>query len=126
MITSSVNLIVAQRLLRKICKKCKVKTTPNDLQASVIENNGLHINGYQFYHGEGCEACNNTGYKGRVAVYEVMPLWGEIQELILNGKSTMEIRKTAEKLGLSSLQAQGFNKVAGGITSLDEWMRVLS
>ncbi|MFC1815567.1 GspE/PulE family protein [Thermodesulfobacteriota bacterium] len=126
LITSSINLIVAQRLLRKICEKCKVKATPNDLQASVIKNHGLHIDGYQFYQGEGCEECNNTGYKGRVAVYEVMPLWDEIQELILKGKSTMEIRKKAEELGLSSLQAQGFNKVAAGITSLDEWMRVLS
>jgi type IV pilus assembly protein PilB len=126
MITSSINLIVAQRLLRKICDKCKVKATPTDLQANVIEKYELQINGHQFFQGEGCQACSNTGYKGRVAVYEVMPMREEIQELILKGKSTIEIRKKAEKLGLTSLQAQGFNQVAAGITSLNEWMRVLA
>jgi type IV pilus assembly protein PilB len=126
MITSSINLIVAQRLLRKICHKCKVKAEATELQAKVIENYGLQVNGYQFFQGEGCPACSHTGYKGRIAVYEVMPMYEEIQDLILKGKSTLEIRRQAEKSGLTSLQTQGFNQVANGITSLNEWMRVLA
>lgn len=125
-ITSSINLIVAQRLLRKVCKHCKTQATATDLQASVLEANGLVMNSYQFFQGEGCEACSDTGYEGRIAIYEVMPLWDEVQELIIKGKSTVEIKAKAEELGLTSLQAQGFNKVATGVTTLSEWMRVLA
>ena len=64
--------------------------------------------------------------KGRIAIYEVMPLWDEIKELIIKGKSAFEIRTKAEERGFTSLQAQGFNKVTAGITSLNEWMRVLA
>ena len=126
MITSSINLIVAQRLLRKICDKCKTTATPTDLQTNVLTNCGININGHHFVRGEGCEECNDVGYKGRFAIYEVMPMWDAVQELILNGKSTSEIRTKVETLGLTSLQAQGFKTAAAGITSLDEWMRVLA
>jgi len=125
-ITSSINVIVAQRLLRKICKHCKTPVAPTELQESALEANGLALNGYQFYTGEGCDACNDTGYRGRTAIYEVMPLWDEVRELIIKGKSTAEIKAKAEELGLISLQKQGFNKVATGVTTLSEWMRVLA
>ena len=126
MITSSINLIVAQRLIRKICEKCKIEATPTDLQTNVLKNYGFNIKDHHVAQGEGCEACNNTGYKGRIAIYEVMPLWDEIKELILKGKSAFEIRTKTEEKGLTSLQMQGFNKVITGVTSLNEWMRVLA
>jgi type IV pilus assembly protein PilB len=126
MIASSINLIVAQRLIRKICKKCKIEAIPTDLQANVFRNYGFNINGHHVAQGEGCEECSNTGYKGRIAIYEVMPMWDEIKELIIKGKSTFEIRERSEEQGFVSLQAQGFNKVTSGITSLNEWMRVLA
>lgn len=126
MITSSINLIVAQRLIRKICEKCKIEAVPTDLQTNVFRNYGFNISGHHVAQGEGCEECNNTGYKGRIAIYEVMPLWDEIKELIMKGKSTLEIRAKAEEKGLTSLQMQGFNKVITGVTSLNEWMRVLA
>ncbi|MBN2439416.1 MAG: Flp pilus assembly complex ATPase component TadA [Deltaproteobacteria bacterium] len=126
MITSSVNLIVAQRLIRKICEKCKIEVTPTDLQTNVLRNYGFNIKDHHFAQGEGCEECNNTGYKGRIAIYEVMPLWDEIKELILKGNSAFEIRTRAEEKGLTSLQMQGFNKVITGVTSLNEWIRVLA
>jgi type IV pilus assembly protein PilB len=125
-ITSSINLIVAQRLIRKICEKCKIEAIPTDLQANVLRNYGFNINDHHVAQGEGCEECSNTGYKGRIAIYEVMPLWDEIKELIIKGKSAFEIRTKAEEQGLTSLQMQGFNKVIKGITSLSEWMRVLA
>ena len=126
MMTSSINLIVAQRLIRKICEKCKIEATPTDLQTNVLRNYGFNINDHHVAQGEGCEECSNTGYKGRIAIYEVMPLWDEIKELILKGKSAFEIRTKAEEKGLTSLQMQGFNKVITGVTSLNEWMRVLA
>ena len=126
MITSSINLIVAQRLIRKICEKCRIEDIPTDLQANVFRNYGFNINDHHVARGEGCEECSNTGYKGRIAIYEVMPLWDEIKELIIKGKSAFEIRTKAEEHGLTSLQVQGFNKVITGITSLNEWMRVLA
>jgi type IV pilus assembly protein PilB len=126
MITSSINLIVAQRLIRTVCEKCKIEDVPTDLQTNVLRSYGFNINGHHVARGEGCEECSNTGYKGRTAIYEVMPLWDDIKELIVTGKSVLEIRAKAEEKGLTSLQMQGFNKVIGGVTSLNEWMRVLA
>lgn len=126
LITCSINLIVAQRLIRKICDRCKAEASPNDLQLKVLESYGLDTSSHQLFRGEGCEECNNTGYKGRIAIYEVMPMWEEIQELILKRESSLAIKKKAEDLGLVSLQEQGFNKVIEGTTAIDEWMRVVT
>ncbi len=79
-----------------------------------------------YFRGEGCDECGNTGYKGRSAIYEVLPLWEEVQETILRGASAGVIRARAEERGFRSLQTQGFNKVTAGVTSLNEWMRVLA
>ena len=126
LLTSSLNLVVAQRLMRKTCPSCKVKASPNDLQLKLIKGYGFDISGHQLFRGEGCEECNYAGYKGRVAIFEVMPLGDEIQELILKAKSSGAIRNKAEELGLVPVQKQGFNKVIEGITSLDEWMRAVA
>jgi type IV pilus assembly protein PilB len=126
LIVSSVNLVLAQRLMRKLCTRCKAETSPNDLQLNLLESHGLDISGHQLFTGEGCEECNNTGYRGRIAIYEVMPMSDKIQELILKGKSAQAIKDKTEELGFASLQDQGFRKVTKGITTLDEWMRVVS
>jgi type IV pilus assembly protein PilB len=126
LIASSINIIVAQRLMRKICPNCKMETSPNDLQLDLLKDHGFDISSHELFRGEGCEECNNTGYKGRIAIYEVMPLWEEIQELIFKGKSSSKIRDKAKTLGLVTLQEQAFNKVTEGITSIDEWMRVVA
>ncbi len=126
LITSSLNLVVAQRLMRKVCPNCKVEASPNDFQLKLLKGYGFDISGQQLFRGEGCEQCNYTGYKGRVAIYEVMPLWDEIQELILKGDSSFAIKEKAEDLGLVTLQEQGFNKVIEGMTALDEWMRAVA
>jgi len=125
LITSAINLIVAQRLMRVICERCKVEASPNDLQLKLLESWGLDISGHQLFRGEGCEECNNTGYKGRIAIYEVMELWDEIQELISKGESSLAIKEKAKDLGLVPLQEHGFKKAMEGITDLDEWMRVV-
>ena len=86
----------------------------------------LDVSGHQLFIGEGCEECNNTGYNGRIAIYEVMPMLDKIQELILKGESARAIKDKTEEFGLVSLQDQGFSKVIKGITTLDEWMRVVA
>jgi type IV pilus assembly protein PilB len=126
LITSSLNLIIAQRLMRKLCDHCKAETSPTDLQKKVLEKHGFALSSEQFYKAEGCEECNNTGYQGRVAIYEVMPMWKELQELILKGSSSIEIVGKAKELGLVTLQEQGFRMAAEGITDLDEWMRTVT
>jgi type IV pilus assembly protein PilB len=126
MITSSINLVVAQRLMRKICDRCKIETVPTDLQKNVMRNYGFNINDYHLFKGEGCEECSNTGYKERIAIYEIMPLWDEIKEMIIKGKPAFEIRKKAEEKGFRSLQMQGFDKVITGVTSVNEWIKVLA
>jgi type IV pilus assembly protein PilB len=125
-ITSAVNLIVAQRLIRKICKKCKIEVNPTEAQANILMSNSLSINGHPYFSGEGCDECGNTGYKGRIAIYELMPLCEEVQEAILRGHSAGAIRANAEQHGFISLQTQGYNNVTAGITSLNEWIRVLA
>ena len=126
LITSSINVIVAQRLMREICPSCKVEASPNDLQLKLLKGYGFDISGHQLFRGEGCEECNNTGYKGRFAIYEVMPMSEEIQELILKGKSSSAIREKAKTLGLVTLQDEGFKKAIEGTTDLAEWMRVVT
>lgn len=126
LISSSASLIIAQRLMRSLCDKCKEETSPTDLQLNLLKNYKLNINGHKIYKGKGCEHCNNTGYKGRIAIYEIMTMGHEIQELILRGASAFQIKEEAEKSGLVTLQEQGFNKAIEGVTSLDEWVRVTS
>jgi type IV pilus assembly protein PilB len=126
LITSSVNLVLAQRLMRKLCLRCKAETSPTDLQLNLLESHDLDVSGHQLFMGEGCEECNNTGYNGRIAIYEAMPMLDKIQELILKGKSARAIKDKTEELGLVSLQDQGLSKVIKGITTLDEWMRVVA
>jgi type IV pilus assembly protein PilB len=112
--------------MRRICDKCKVEASPNDLHLKLLKNHGLDLGNKKVFIGNGCEHCNNTGYKGRFAIHEVMPMWEEIQETMMERKSSFEMRQKAVALGLVTLQEQGFLKVAEGITSLDEWMRVVA
>lgn len=124
LVSSSVILILAQRLARKICSQCKeeVKLSPHALIKVGFSEE--EANSIRCYRGKGCSACNNTGYKGRIALYEVMPISDEIRELILEGASANEIKKTAIRLGMKTLRMSGLTKVKEGITSIEEVLRV--
>jgi len=124
LVSSSVILIVAQRLIRKICEYCKEVQRVSEETLLKIGFPPNEVTTGKIYAGSGCNECNQTGYKGRIAVYEVMPLKEELKELILQGASAVEIKKEAISGGMMSLRQSGIRKVMAGVTSLDELLRI--
>jgi type IV pilus assembly protein PilB len=123
LVASSVNLICAQRLVRRICSNCK-KDHPHPPQALV--DAGFTPDEAQKVipkKGTGCETCNNTGYKGRVGLYEVMEIGEELRELILVGASGLELRRKAVDEGMITLRRSGLHKVMEGVTTIEEVAR---
>jgi len=123
LVASAVNLMLAQRLARRVCNDCKQeikvpKETLLDLGVSEEE-----VGSIASYKGAGCSTCNQTGYKGRIALYEVMPLYDEIKELVLVGASTAELKREAMRLGAITLRQAGINKLKQGITTVEEVVR---
>ncbi|MBC8414577.1 type IV-A pilus assembly ATPase PilB, partial [bacterium] len=124
LVSASVVMIVAQRLCRKICEQCKeIETVP---EAALLEMGYTEgeTGTMQSYKGKGCPACGDTGYKGRLALYEVMPMKEELKEMVLQGASAAELKKTAIRLGMSTLRRSGLNKIKEGLTSIEEILRV--
>ncbi len=124
LVASATNLIVAQRLARKICTECKTRV---EVSAQALVDMGVDpdlATSMTCYHGEGCPTCSNTGYKGRVALYEVMPISDAIKELILNGASSMEIKEQAIRDGVKTLRMAGITMLGNGVTTVDEVVRV--
>ena len=124
LVTAAVNLILAQRLARRICADCKEDAPHNpqaliDLGVAEEEANSIKMS-----HGRGCRTCNETGYKGRVALYEVMLMTDELRELILQGASTAELKAEAIRLGMQSLRMAGIKKITEGMTTPAEVARV--
>lgn len=124
LVSSSLNLIVAQRLARRICGKCVEETIPNKESLIKIGVTEEEIKSASFKKGKGCDACSDTGYKGRVALYEVMTMGEELRECVLNGASTAELAEEAEKLGMVSLRKSGIKRLLMGETTLEEVLRV--
>ena len=125
LLTSSINLIVAQRLVRKICDKCKepVETVPEVLLNLGVDSADVSA-GFPTCHGKGCNHCGGTGYRGRLAVYEVMVMHEALKELILKGASAMELKREAVKHGMGTLRMSALQKVKDGLTTIDETIRV--
>jgi type IV pilus assembly protein PilB len=123
LVASAVNLILAQRLARKVCKDC---AQPIDIPAQVLIDVGVPTEEVQDYRpkkGKGCPTCNGSGYKGRIALYEVMPLWEPIKEIILNGGSAAEIKREAMRLGMKTLRMSALTKLKEGVTTVEEVLR---
>jgi len=125
LVASSVNCIVAQRLARRVCSECKEpdpEVTPEALvEAGMPEE---EARGVAPVSGRGCRTCSDTGYKGRVAVYEVMELSEPLKEFVLNGASAAELKREAIRLGMTTLRRSVLNKVREGMTTLAEVFRV--
>ena len=125
LVASSVNCIVAQRLARRICEDCKEKDVETVKQALIdagcSEEEAAKA---VIYKGRGCRSCSDTGYKGRVALYEVMELTEPLKEFVLNGASAMELKREAIRGGMTTLRRSALNKLLEGITTLSEVLRV--
>jgi type IV pilus assembly protein PilB len=123
LVTTSVHLVAAQRLVRRICENCKKET---EVPPPALVNLGFgeeEAERLVLYKGAGCERCSHTGYKGRVALYEVMVVGEDIRDLVLSGGSAFEIRQRALESGMISLRMSGLEKIRMGITTLEEVLR---
>jgi type IV pilus assembly protein PilB len=124
LIASSTNLVLAQRLARKICSECKeVLKMPHqaliDIGFSPEEAKSMVC-----YKGKGCAVCNGSGYKGRIALYEVMVMNETLKELVLNGVSAAELKRAAINEGMKTLRMSGLQKVQEGTSTIEEILRV--
>ncbi|MGI6680275.1 MAG: type IV-A pilus assembly ATPase PilB [Bdellovibrionota bacterium] len=127
LVASSTNLILAQRLARKICSNCKVDDS--EITKDLLLRAGVpkeDIENFSCKRGVGCDECSGTGYKGRIALYEVMPIKEEISELILKGANSAEIKKLAKSLGMLTLRDSALLRLKEGLTSFEEVVRVTS
>jgi type IV pilus assembly protein PilB len=123
LVTASCNLVLAQRLARKICTECKVET---EIDAQVLRDIGFteeQIARGPQYRGTGCRACGDTGYKGRIALYEVMPMKDKMKEMVLQGCSAAELKQQMIQDNIHTLRMAAINKVIDGVTTIDEVLR---
>jgi type IV pilus assembly protein PilB len=123
LVATSVHLVVAQRLVRRICSFCK---EPIDAPTAALMNVGFseaEAGAIKLFRGRGCDRCSNTGYKGRIALYEVMVLDDELRELVLSGGSAYEVRQKAVQQGMLTLRQSGLQKIRDGVTSVEEVVR---
>ena len=120
LVATSVNIIQAQRLIRKICKDCKEEVNipvEGFVEIGFTEEEAQTMKAYK---GKGCTVCNNTGYKGRIGLYEVMEITDELRELIIIGASAIELRRKAVELGMITLRGSGLHKLRDGVTTIEE------
>ena len=123
LISAAVNAVLAQRLVRKICDNCKTQVT------SIPENVLAYLQRYsmaetEIFQGAGCEKCRQTGYKGRLGIYEILELGDEIRDVVTSSPSLLDLRNAAKASGMRGLRADGLNKVRAGMTTVEEIMRV--
>ena len=119
-VASAVNLVAAQRLVRRICKSCKAPASYTDEERRSLTKDPEVLGRIQFQKGKGCDACGQTGYKGRAGLYEVMALSPELRRMILRGASAAELQEHAVSEGMLTLRMDGVKKVERGITTLEE------
>jgi type IV pilus assembly protein PilB len=119
-VASAVNLVVAQRLIRRICKDCKGEHKYTDPELAALGTNLESLKKLTFMKGSGCDSCSGTGYKGRAGLYEVMALSPELRRMILRGASVAEIRDQAVSEGMLTLRMDGMKKIERGVTTLEE------
>jgi len=120
LLTATLEGIISQRLIRKICENCKEPYEPNEVQLRELDLTENNIKSKKFYYGRGCAKCNNTGYRGRTGIFEIMTLNDEIRDLIMNRASTNLLRVAAQKAGMKLLRYSGLAAIYDGITTIDE------
>ena len=123
LVASAVNLISAQRLGRRVCSECK---EPDDVSKDALIAAGVaedQIGKFEIFKGHGCTVCNDTGYKGRIGVYQVMPMFEAIKEMVLSGANTAEIKQESMRLGIKTMRQSALTKMMEGVTTLEEVLR---
>jgi len=120
LITATLEGIVAERLVRKICEKCKTPFEPTEAQLMELGLTLEDVKGKNFYYGRGCNKCNNTGYRGRTGIFEIMVFTDELRELIMNQASTSILRAEGQKAGMKLLRDNGLAAIYDGITTIEE------
>ena len=123
LLTATVEAIIAQRLVRRICSKCKQEYTPSESELMELELRPDDVTGRTFFRGEGCSACNGSGYKGRLAVFETMTLDDTLREMIMQQASTSHLRQESRKRGMRTLRESGLLSIYDGRTTIDEVLR---
>jgi type IV pilus assembly protein PilB len=123
LLASTLELIISQRLVRSICTKCKVPLDVSDEDILKLGLDPARFNGGKIFHGTGCENCRKTGYRGRVGLFEVLPVTSGIRKMVIEGATSDEIEVQAHKDGMSTLRDEGIKKVLAGVTTLEEIAR---
>ena len=122
LVGSCLNLVMAQRLVRRICEKCKEEYKPTKEELSLIGLKPQNVKG-KFHRGKGCADCRNTGYRGRIAIFEMIPMTMRLRKLIFDNANEDEIRQAAMKQGMETLRDAGNQRVLDGTTTVDEILR---
>ena len=125
LIASSLNGVIAQRLVRKICDHCKEPYTPTPEELFKMKGRGKNSSEMKFYRGKGCPACTDTGYKGRIGVFEVLIVDSQVRELVTNDGTEDSILKAAAESGMGQMSDDGIDKIHQGITTIEELFRVI-
>jgi len=123
LVAATMEGVLAQRLLRKICTDCKVAYQPSE---AVLEQLGLttaDLGGKEFYTGQGCPECNDTGYRGRQGLFELLDMTDPLRELITERAATVVLRQKALELGMNSLRDDGLRNIYNGVTTIEEVLK---
>jgi type II secretory ATPase GspE/PulE/Tfp pilus assembly ATPase PilB-like protein len=127
LVSSTVQAVMAQRLVRKICQNCKEPYKPSYEELYLLgqkSGDPKAVEEMQLFRGKGCKMCNYTGYKGRIGIFELLVNNDEIREMIVKRLSSQEIREAARRSGMKLLREDGLNKVREGITTISEVVRI--
>ncbi|PLT32388.1 GspE/PulE family protein [Bacillus sp. V5-8f] len=122
LVVSALSGVVAQRLIRKVCKDCMVEYTPSEMEKNLFQKRGIKVD--ILYRGSGCPSCQNTGYRGRMAIHEVLNIDEKIQSMMMNNKSIQEIKQYTMRNGMIFLLDDGLLKAKNGMTTVEEVLRV--
>ncbi|MEO1130553.1 MAG: ATPase, T2SS/T4P/T4SS family, partial [Planctomycetota bacterium] len=123
LLTATIEAIVAQRLVRTICPKCKEQYAPTEEQLMELELTPDDVQGRTFFRGRGCDTCHGSGYKGRTAIYEIMGMDDGMRDLVMKQASTAVLRDEARKRGMRTLRESGLLAIYEGLTTIDEVVR---
>jgi type IV pilus assembly protein PilB len=123
LIAATMEGVIGQRLIRRICPKCKEEFTPTEEMLMELELTPEDVEGRTFYQGRGCDNCMNSGYRGRLAIFEIMLLNDDLRDLVIKKVSTNVLRSEARKMGMRSLRESGLLSIYDGVTTIDEVVR---